>query len=85
MDGTDDALKEVYRRVFRYGFARIERVPTNPEEEAGRLMERVCRVARTVFGSLWETGTNFDHKDTGYLNGYLEAHTDNTYFTEAMG
>ena len=84
MDG-ESALKEIYQRVLRYGFARIEQVPTDQEDVTRRVLERICPMAHTLFGSLWETGTNFDHKDTGYLNGYLEAHTDNTYFTEAMG
>ncbi len=80
----DKSLSEVYRRVIQYGFAKIEQVPPT-ESDTKDVLERVCRMSHTVFGSLWETGTHFDHKDTGYLNGYLEAHTDTTYFTEAQG
>lgn len=79
-----NVLKQIYQRVIRYGFAKIEQVPSNIADT--RLaIERVCRMTHTVFGTFWETGTNFDHKDTGYLNGFLEAHTDTTYFTEAQG
>lgn len=80
----ENTLGEIYRRVIQYGFAKIEQVPPT-ETDTKLVLERVCRMSHTVFGSYWETGTNFDHKDTGYLNGYLEAHTDNTYFTEAQG
>lgn len=77
-------LVEVYRRVLQYGFCNIEQVPPN-ENDTVAILERVCRMSNTVFGTFWETGTNFDHKDTGYLNDHLEAHTDTTYFTEAQG
>ncbi|KAI9553897.1 hypothetical protein GHT06_019167 [Daphnia sinensis] len=80
----DNTLSEIYRRVIQYGFAKIEQVPST-EIDTKIIIERVCRMSCTVFGKFWETGTNFDHMDTGYLNGYLEAHTDNTYFTEAQG
>lgn len=80
----DNTLSEIYRRVIQYGFVQIEQVPST-EIDTKMIIERVCRMSRTVFGKFWETGTNFDHMDTGYLNGYLEGHTDNTYFTEAQG
>lgn len=79
---NDTVLVDVYKRVLQYGFVQIAQVP---EADTANLFERICRMSRTVFGTFWETGTNFNHKDTGYLNGYLEAHTDNTYFTEAQG
>ena len=80
----DDILLEVYRRVLDYGFARIEQVPPT-RDDTNKLCQRICRISHTLFGSLWETGRSFNHKDTGYLNEYLEAHTDNTYFSEAQG
>ncbi|EFX75501.1 hypothetical protein DAPPUDRAFT_306710 [Daphnia pulex] len=80
----DKILREIYRRVIQYGFVKIEQVPPT-KLDTSAVIERICRMSHTVFGKFWETGTNFDHKDTGYLNGYLEAHTDNTYFTEAQG
>lgn len=79
---SDASLIDVYKRVFQYGFVQIAQVP---EAYTASLFGRICRMSQTVFGTFWETGTNFSHKDTGYLNGYLEAHTDNTYFTEAQG
>lgn len=62
----DEILGEIYRRVIRYGFAKIEHVPLT---EAGtkNVFEQICRLSPTFFGTLWETGTNFDHKDTGYV------------------
>lgn len=80
----EHSLGEVFRRVLTYGFAKIEQVPST-EKDTKTLLEYICRMSRTVFGTFWETGNHFDHKDTGYLNGYLEAHTDNTYFSEAQG
>lgn len=84
MKKEDKILREIYHRVIQYGFVKIEQVPPT-ELDTKMVIERICRMSQTVFGRFWETGTNFDHKDTGYLNGYLEAHTDNTYFTEAQG
>ena len=80
----ENVLKEVFRRVVKYGFAKIERVPPTVEGTQ-RVCQQITRLSNTFFGSLWENGTHFDHKDTGYLNGFLEAHNDNTYFTEAQG
>lgn len=82
--GQKETLREVYRRVLEYGFAKIEQVPPT-EKDTKRVIEYICRMSHTLFGTFWETGTHFNHKDTGYLNGYLEAHTDNTYFSEAQG
>jgi len=79
-----EILKEVYYRVIRYGFAKIEQVPPTADDTRN-VFEQICGLSTTFFGTVWETGTNFDHKDTGYLNGYLEAHTDTTYFTESQG
>lgn len=79
-----NVLTEVFRRVIKYGFAKIEQVPPTVEGTQ-RVCEQITRLSNTFFGSLWENGTSFDHKDTGYLNGYLEAHNDTTYFTEAQG
>ena len=79
-----EILEEVYRRVIRYGFAKIEKVPPTADDTRN-VLEKICRLSTTFFGTFWETGTNFDHKDTGYMNEYLEAHTDNTYFTESQG
>jgi len=80
----ESVLAEVFRRVVKYGFAKIEQVPPTVEGTQ-RVCEQITRLSNTFFGSLWENGTSFDHKDTGYLNGYLEAHNDTTYFTEAQG
>jgi len=80
----ENVLMEVFRRVVKYGFAKIERVPPTVEGTQ-RVCQQITRLSNTFFGSLWENGTHFDHKDTGYLNGFLEAHNDNTYFTEAQG
>ena len=82
----DEALlPEIYRRTLAYGFARVENVPVSSRDATKNLLAHICRLSTTVFGGFWETGINFDHKDTGYLNGFLESHTDNTYFTEAQG
>ena len=54
----DKSLSEVYRRVIQYGFAKIEQVPPT-ENDTKDVIERVCRMSHTVFGSFWETGTNF--------------------------
>ena len=80
----DEILAEVYRRVMRYGFVKIEQVPPT-DADTKNVLEQICRMSSTFFGEFWETGTNFDHKDTGYLNVFLQAHTDTTYFTEAQG
>ena len=79
-----EILREVYSRVIRYGFAKIEQVPPTADDTRN-VLEQICRLSTTFFGTFWKTGTNFDHNDTGYLNGYLEAHTDTTYFTESQG
>lgn len=83
---SDETIREVYHRLFRYGFVKIEQVPVNRESTLAVAEKIFYRVSNTVFGNgLWEIGNNFDHKDTGYTNAALELHTDTTYFTEAVG
>ena len=41
---------------------------------------------KTYFGEMYEMSSdNFSHEDSAYLDGYLGAHNDNTYFTEGAG
>ena len=83
---NDETIREVFQRLFRYGFVKIEQVPVNRESTLAVAEKLFYRVCNTVFGKgLWEIGNNFDHKDTGYTNASLELHTDTTYFTEAVG
>jgi len=82
----ETVLSELFRRVIRYGFAKIEQVPPTAEDTR-RLCQQITRLSNTFFGSFWEISNSrsSEHKDSGYGNGSLEAHSDNTYFTEAQG
>jgi trimethyllysine dioxygenase len=83
---NDETMREVYDRLFRYGFVKIEQVPPDRESTLNVANQIFLRTCNTVFGNgLWEIGNNFDHKDTGYTSASLDLHTDTTYFTEAIG
>ena len=64
----------------------MERVPATVEATQGVIERLFRRLSNTVFGDgMWNIGSNYEHKDTGYTSEYLEAHTDTTYFSEAIG
>lgn len=82
---NEERLVKVYENILQYGFTCVKEVPAT-EESTKALFERVCRMSKTLYGDgMWEMGTNFDHPDAGYQNGYLEAHTDNTSHYDPQG
>lgn len=82
----EETVRRVFQNLFRYGFVKVERVPATVEATQGVIERLFRRLSNTVFGDgMWNIGSNYEHKDTGYTSEYLEAHTDTTYFSEAIG
>ncbi|KAL0883708.1 hypothetical protein ABMA27_015825 [Loxostege sticticalis] len=81
---TEEGAKRVFQSILDYGFVLIEGV-----EPSLAGTEKICQalggVQHTLFGGMWEFTTKAVHADTAYTNIALDAHNDNTYFTEAAG
>ncbi|KAI4462095.1 gamma-butyrobetaine hydroxylase-related [Holotrichia oblita] len=54
-------------------------------EATEKVVRHTTRVSKTIFGEMWEVNNNLEVQDTAYTTVGLDAHTDNTYFSEASG
>lgn len=81
----DTALLSLLDRVAVDGVALIGGIePT--EHAATVLADRIGRVRRTVFGTMWRVASDVEeHLDSAYATTHLEPHTDATYMTDAPG
>jgi len=81
--------KELFKASYgieKFGFTFIHETPTQLSATKN-VAERLGGFVReTHFGSEWEFSNKaMDHADTAYTSSRLEAHTDNTYFSDPCG
>ncbi|XP_031570571.1 trimethyllysine dioxygenase, mitochondrial-like [Actinia tenebrosa] len=72
--------------IEKYGFAFVHETPTDVSSIEKLSNALAGFVRETNYGRLWEFSNEvMDHADTAYTAQHLEAHTDNTYFTDPAG
>lgn len=54
-------------------------------EATEKIVTHVFPVQKTFFGEMWSVTDDYVHEDTAYSNGFLAAHTDNSYFSDPAG
>ncbi|GJQ76032.1 hypothetical protein Trydic_g18085 [Trypoxylus dichotomus] len=81
---AEDGKRRLLRSLLKYGFGFITNVePTLEATE--KVVRHTTLVKKTVFGEMWEVVNGLDVQDTAYSTIALDAHNDNTYFSEATG
>lgn len=50
-----------------------------------KVVRHTTLIKKTVFGEMWEVTGGLEVQDTAYTTISLDAHNDNTYFSEATG
>ncbi|GME63998.1 26s protease regulatory subunit 6a [Neofusicoccum parvum] len=70
--------------IRKYGFAYVDGCPATPEATQ-KLLERIAFIRHTHYGGFWDFTSDLASKDTAYTSIALEAHTDNTYFSDPAG
>ncbi|KAL0265078.1 hypothetical protein SLS55_001037 [Diplodia seriata] len=76
-----EAVMKSDEEVGKYGFAYVDGCPPTPEATQ-KLLERISFIRHTHYGGFWDFTSDLASKDTAYTSIALEAHTDNTYFSD---
>ncbi|KAF1842032.1 Trimethyllysine dioxygenase [Cucurbitaria berberidis CBS 394.84] len=77
-------IARVLLKIRQYGFCYVDDTPITPKATKG-LLERIAFIRNTHYGGFYDFTADLASKDTAYTNIALEAHTDNTYFSDPAG
>jgi trimethyllysine dioxygenase len=79
---SKEGLTKWLHRLEIDGIAFVDDVPTTLEATE-QLARRLCFLRETHYSKgMWSFTADLAHADTAYTQLALDAHTDNTYFTE---
>ncbi|KAJ9659888.1 hypothetical protein H2201_007147 [Coniosporium apollinis] len=81
---SDQGVGEWLTLLHRYGFCYVDGTPATPEATE-ELLKRIAFIRHTHYGGFWDFTSDLASKDTAYTSLGLEAHTDNTYFSDPAG
>ncbi|XP_071552454.1 trimethyllysine dioxygenase, mitochondrial isoform X1 [Panulirus ornatus] len=82
-DPKKAGVRRVIYSIVRNGFAIISEVPADTKSTCAAI-EKVCAIKKTLFGEFWSfSEASREHADTAYSSGFIGAHTDTTYFSQA--
>ncbi|KAF2178878.1 Trimethyllysine dioxygenase [Zopfia rhizophila CBS 207.26] len=84
MSQESKPLLQLLQQIRRYGFCYIDSTPATPEATKF-VLERISFIRLTHYGGFYDFTADLASKDTAYTNIALEAHTDNTYFSDPAG
>lgn len=84
MDESERGLYKWLSIIDRFGFCFVSEVPPTPEATE-TLCHRIGLIRETHYGKFWEFTADQSKGDTAYSTMALDAHTDNTYFTDPSG
>ncbi|KAI0433061.1 trimethyllysine dioxygenase [Xylaria sp. FL1042] len=71
--------------IRRKGIAFVTGVPFESANTTKELLEKIAFIRETHYGGFYEFIPDLAVADTAYTNEALDAHTDNTYFTDPSG
>jgi len=69
----------------KYGFCYIDQTPHSDPSTTESLLRRIAFIRETHYGGFYDFTADLASQDTAYTNIALEAHTDNTYFSDPAG
>ncbi|KAJ7650659.1 mitochondrial protein [Roridomyces roridus] len=84
MAADDRGLYKWLSHVDHFGICFISGVPPTPEATE-ELSKRIGFIRETQYGKFWDFTSDLAKGDTAYTTLALDAHTDNTYFTDPCG
>ncbi|UPX14333.1 Trimethyllysine dioxygenase [Ascochyta rabiei] len=71
--------------IRKYGFCYVDGTPFDSPVSTEALLRRIAFIRETHYGGFYDFTADLASKDTAYTNIALEAHTDNTYFSDPAG
>ncbi|EEA27106.1 trimethyllysine dioxygenase TmlH, putative [Talaromyces marneffei ATCC 18224] len=78
---TNEGLTKWLQYVISWGYCLVKGVPVTPEATK-KLLERIAFIRETHYGGFWDFTSDLTFKDSAYTDEALDAHTDNTYFSD---
>ncbi|KAJ4382279.1 hypothetical protein N0V86_002612 [Didymella sp. IMI 355093] len=84
-EAVRDNMGPVLRQLRKYGFCYINDTPHDTPQATEDLLRRIAFIRETHYGGFYDFTADLASQDTAYTNIALEAHTDNTYFSDPAG
>lgn len=85
LEDDKDCFKASFS-IEKFGFVFVHDIPTELVAIENLAKRLAGFVRETHFGAVWEFSNKaMDHADTAFTSARLEAHNDNTYFTDPCG
>ncbi|KAJ8117226.1 hypothetical protein OPT61_g1512 [Boeremia exigua] len=78
-------MRPVLRSLRTHGFCYIDNTPFDTPDATETLLRHIAFIRETHYGGFYDFTADLASQDTAYTNIALEAHTDNTYFSEPAG
>ncbi|KAH8732537.1 hypothetical protein GQ44DRAFT_185321 [Phaeosphaeriaceae sp. PMI808] len=82
---SGSGLKQLLQKIRRFGFCYVKDVPHSDPSATEELLRRISFIRETHYGGFYDFTADLASQDTAYTNIALEAHTDNTYFSDPAG
>ncbi|KAF2633629.1 Trimethyllysine dioxygenase [Macroventuria anomochaeta] len=84
-DATDNSIGPILQKIRKYGFCYVDKTPFDTPQATEGLLHRIAFIRETHYGGFYDFTADLASQDTAYTNIALEAHTDNTYFSDPAG
>ncbi|KAF9696904.1 hypothetical protein EKO04_004902 [Ascochyta lentis] len=81
----EKATGTVLEKIRKYGFCYVDNTPFDTPAATEALLRRIAFIRETHYGGFYDFTADLASQDTAYTNIALEAHTDNTYFSDPAG
>ncbi|KAJ4994091.1 trimethyllysine dioxygenase [Stagonosporopsis vannaccii] len=78
-------MSTVLSEIRKYGFCYVDGTPFHTPQQTENLLRRIAFIRETHYGGFYDFTADLASQDTAYTNIALEAHTDNTYFSDPAG
>ncbi|KAJ4378066.1 hypothetical protein N0V83_000896 [Neocucurbitaria cava] len=82
---SEGDVAQILKNIRKYGFCYVDGTPFDDPAATEFLLKRIAFIRETHYGGFYDFTADLASKDTAYTNIALEAHTDNTYFSDPAG
>ncbi|KAF3048854.1 hypothetical protein E8E11_009496 [Didymella keratinophila] len=84
-EAVREYMDPVLQNIRKFGFCYIDKTPHDTPKATEDLLRRIAFIRETHYGGFYDFTADLASADTAYTNIALEAHTDNTYFSDPAG
>ncbi|KAF1365245.1 Trimethyllysine dioxygenase [Lizonia empirigonia] len=82
---NENGTGAMLENIRKFGFCYVDKTPFDTPAPTEALLGRIAFIRETHYGGFYDFTADLASKDTAYTNIALEAHTDNTYFSDPAG